>query len=243
MSTVLKSGLQQQPAPRPAAPAVLPPIRYAAAAAAAVSGPSASSSSLATAQTPTTPAAATPSHPPPPPPTAPSIPPALAQEQQSAATSSPSLTQLSVTSPMLSSAASVSQQPDGSFYSGQESPALSEAVGAKAVPQSPQRDTTQRKGLLTPIPVESTTDLALRICIFAARPQPVAKCDSKSSICRLLSSADANCSAAGVGYRSTSTAPASASASERVTVTTGPCYVRTFSITATAAICTRSQVP
>jgi CCR4-NOT transcription complex subunit 3 len=46
---------------------------------------------------------------------------------QDAVTSSPSLTQLSVTSPVLSSAASVSQQLDGSFYSGQESPAVSEA--------------------------------------------------------------------------------------------------------------------
>ncbi|PPQ75538.1 LOW QUALITY PROTEIN: hypothetical protein CVT26_012528 [Gymnopilus dilepis] len=171
MSTVLKSGLQQQPAPRPAAPAVLPPIRYAAAAAAAVSGPSASSSSLATAQTPTTPAAATPSHPPPPPPTAPSIPPALAQEQQSAATSSPSLTQLSVTSPMLSSAASVSQQPDGSFYSGQESPALSEAVGAKAVPQSPQRDTTQRKESVSSPLVPSQSPSATQALATEA-PQP-----------------------------------------------------------------------
>lgn len=146
MSTILKSNLPQQQAPRLTAPAVLPTIQYAAAAAAAVAAPSASSSSLAVASTPNTPAATASSHTQPPPSTAPSIPPILGQEQQSAATSSPSLTQLSVTSPMLSSAASVSQQPDGSFYSGQESPALSEAVSGKAAPQSPQGDTAQRKG-------------------------------------------------------------------------------------------------
>jgi CCR4-NOT transcription complex subunit 3 len=48
---------------------------------------------------------------------------------------------------MLSSA-SASHQPDGSFYSGQESPALSEAVpssvGAPAATSSPQR--VLRKG-------------------------------------------------------------------------------------------------
>ncbi len=39
MDTILKAGLQTQSAPRPAAPAVLPPIRYAAMAAAAVAPP------------------------------------------------------------------------------------------------------------------------------------------------------------------------------------------------------------
>lgn len=50
---------------------------------------------------------------------------------------------------MLSSAASVSQQPDGSFYSGQESPALSEAVSSgKLVPLSPQRELTHKGALI-----------------------------------------------------------------------------------------------
>ncbi|KAF8192429.1 Not1 N-terminal domain, CCR4-Not complex component-domain-containing protein [Pholiota molesta] len=123
MATILKAGLQPKPAPRPAAPAVLPQIGYAAMAAAAVATPAASTSS---APTPAATATTAPSHPPPPASTAPSIPPALAplatavqQESSVATTSSPSLTQLSMTSPMLSSAASASQQPDGSFYSGQ----------------------------------------------------------------------------------------------------------------------------
>ncbi|KAG1753723.1 Not1 N-terminal domain, CCR4-Not complex component-domain-containing protein [Suillus paluster] len=56
-------------------------------------------------------------------------------------TTSPSLTHPSVTSPMLSSAAS--HQHDGSFYSGQDSPAISEAVPSSisgpAATSSPQR--------------------------------------------------------------------------------------------------------
>ncbi|PPR02480.1 hypothetical protein CVT24_002029 [Panaeolus cyanescens] len=142
MSSVLKAGLQSS-APRPT-PAVLPPIRYAAAAAAAVAPHSNSSSSLSAATTVST-TATTAVHPPPTPSTAPSIPAATApatvahDQATTASISSPSLTQLSVTSPMLSSAASASQQPDGSFYSGQESPALSEAVSpSKQVPPSPQ---------------------------------------------------------------------------------------------------------
>jgi hypothetical protein len=60
--------------------------------------------------------------------------------------SSPSLTHPSVTSPMLSSA-SVSHQPDGSFYSDQESPAISEAepssISAAAQPSSPHETSTK----------------------------------------------------------------------------------------------------
>ncbi|KAF9481976.1 hypothetical protein BDN70DRAFT_875595 [Pholiota conissans] len=162
MATILKAGLTSQPAPRPAAPAVLPPIRYAAMAAAAVATPQSTSTSSiaasATASVPPTPAAAAPapSHPPLPASTAPSIPPALAplatSEPSVATTSSPSLTQLSLTSPMLSSAASASQQPDGSFYSGQESPALSEAVSSgKVVPLSPQRDLAHKETVSSPL--------------------------------------------------------------------------------------------
>ncbi|KAF9057475.1 Not1 N-terminal domain, CCR4-Not complex component-domain-containing protein [Panaeolus papilionaceus] len=144
MASVLKAGLPSS-VPRPT-PAVLPPIRYAAAAAAAVAPPSSSSSSLAATTVTSTPAA-TSSHPPPTPSTAPSILAASAtavaatfnDQTTTASVSSPSLTHLSVTSPMLSSAASASQQPDGSFYSGQESPALSEAVSpVKQAPPSPQ---------------------------------------------------------------------------------------------------------
>ncbi|KAF8075991.1 Not1 N-terminal domain, CCR4-Not complex component-domain-containing protein [Lyophyllum atratum] len=141
MASILKAGLQQS---RPT-PATMPPIRYAAAAAAAVAPtatPQASSS-----QTPAAVPSVTPSTLPQTPSLAPSIPAAATPasqsvELQSRAPSSPSLTHPSVTSPMLSSA-SASHQPDGSFYSGQESPALSEAVpssvGAPAATSSPQR--------------------------------------------------------------------------------------------------------
>ncbi|KAF5369814.1 hypothetical protein D9758_001356 [Tetrapyrgos nigripes] len=49
-----------------------------------------------------------------------------------------------MTSPMLSSAASVSQQLDGSFYSSQESPSMSEAVPSQAE-ASPKRTATSGK--------------------------------------------------------------------------------------------------
>ncbi|GLB33416.1 putative not1 N-terminal domain, CCR4-Not complex component [Lyophyllum shimeji] len=143
MASIVKAGLQQS---KPA-PATMPPIRYATAAAAAVapaatpqatpSQPPLATPSVAPATAQATPAA------PSIPPTAPPAPQAAqATDVQSRAPSSPSLTHPSVTSPMLSSA-SVSHQPDGSFYSGQESPALSEAVpssvGAPAATSSPQR--------------------------------------------------------------------------------------------------------
>ncbi|KAL0949175.1 hypothetical protein HGRIS_009253 [Hohenbuehelia grisea] len=133
MSSIVKAGL---PAVRPNAT----PIKYAAAAAAAVAPlPSASATAHPPPQTPSA-SSATAS-------TSTQVPPSSAQnssqDQQSVVPSSPSLTHPSVTSPMLSSAASVSQQPDGSFYSGQESPALSEAVpssvGGPAASSSPQR--------------------------------------------------------------------------------------------------------
>ncbi|KIN95707.1 hypothetical protein M404DRAFT_301230 [Pisolithus tinctorius Marx 270] len=126
MSSILKVGLPS--APRP--PAALPAIRYATAAAAAVSSgpsasaPSASSASQAPSGAVSSSLSATPATP-----TAPSIAQSTSQSmiQDSQLTSSPSLTHPSVTSPMLSSA-SASHQPDGSFYSGQDSPAISEAV-------------------------------------------------------------------------------------------------------------------
>ncbi|PBK72959.1 CCR4-NOT transcription complex [Armillaria solidipes] len=145
MSSIVKAGL---PTPRPVA--TLPPIRYATAAAAAVA-------------------------PPPPPPSAPAttivspptsnapplsaVPPISSQSEQ-AALSSPSLTHPSVTSPMLSSAAS--QQPDGSFYSSQESPAVSEAVPSSidgpAATSSPQRMLATRIGHVLAISSDPTAN-------------------------------------------------------------------------------------
>jgi len=144
MSSIVKAGLQSS---RPTPPVTMPPIRYAAAAAAAVASPT--NVPASTSQPPVVPS----SHPPP---ATPSIPPSVSSvsqttslDQQSRVSSSPSLTHPSITSPMLSSAASVSNAPDGSFYSGMESPALSEApasVGPSVVASSPQRET--RKGVL-----------------------------------------------------------------------------------------------
>ena len=125
MASILKAGL---PTPAPASRPSLPPIRYAAAAAAAVNPSQAM---------PPTPSQAV-SNPPPPAPTAPSI----TASSSADVSLSPSLTHPSVASPMLSSA-SVSYQPDGSFYSGQESPSISEA--GPAATSSPQRNAS-RKG-------------------------------------------------------------------------------------------------
>ncbi|KAG9317620.1 Not1 N-terminal domain, CCR4-Not complex component-domain-containing protein [Chiua virens] len=148
MSSILKAGLP--PAPRP--PATLPPIRYAAAAAAAVSSTSPATLGPSTPTTQTTPNILT--TPAPVPLTAPSIAASLSQNMpESQFLSSPSLTHPSVTSPMLSSA-SVSHQPDGSFYSGQDSPAISEAVsssvGAPPVSSSPQRTTLPKEPVTSP---------------------------------------------------------------------------------------------
>ena len=126
MASILKAGL---PTPAPASRPSLPPIRYAAAAAAAVNPSQAM---------PPTPSQDV-SNPPPSAPTAPSI---TASSSAADVSLSPSLTHPSVASPMLSSA-SVSYQPDGSFYSGQESPSISEA--GPAATSSPQRNAS-RKG-------------------------------------------------------------------------------------------------
>ncbi|KAH9894217.1 Not1 N-terminal domain, CCR4-Not complex component-domain-containing protein [Cubamyces lactineus] len=75
-------------------------------------------------------------------------------DQQSAVTSSPSLTHPSVTSPMLSSAASVSYQPDDFLHSAHGSPALLDAVpssiGGPAATSSPQRQTARKASLSSP---------------------------------------------------------------------------------------------
>ena len=144
MASILKASLSQKPP-------LSTPIKYAAAAAAAVAPPSAPNSSctqsLSQSQTSTTVVSAnTPlilsTH------AAPT--PSLPSTIETPVTSSPSLTHPSVTSPILSSSASVSQQPDDSFYSGQGSPALSEtvpsSVSGPAATSSPQRAQAVRKG-------------------------------------------------------------------------------------------------
>ncbi|KAG7445904.1 uncharacterized protein BT62DRAFT_932246 [Guyanagaster necrorhizus] len=123
MSSIVKAGL-----PTPRSVATLPPIRYATAAAAAVAPPApASATTIVSPPTSNAPPLS-------------AVPPISYQSEQ-ATLSSPSLTHPSVTSPMLSSAAS--QQPDGSFYSSQESPVVSEAVPSSldgpAATSSPQR--------------------------------------------------------------------------------------------------------
>ncbi|KAK7470994.1 general negative regulator of transcription subunit 5 [Stygiomarasmius scandens] len=155
ITNILKSGTQHSPSTSSAPPARPPatlPIRYATAAAAAIAPqttqtPQSSSVSSATPATSNSTSALPP---------APSIPPSTsAQSQEHSVTpSSPSLTHPSVTSPMLSSA-SVSQQLDGSFYSSQESPTVSEAVpssvgGQAAASSSPQRTTAIKDSAPSP---------------------------------------------------------------------------------------------
>ncbi|EKM80265.1 hypothetical protein AGABI1DRAFT_127944 [Agaricus bisporus var. burnettii JB137-S8] len=133
MSSVVKA-----PVPKPPQ---LPPIKYATVAQAMTQSsqqshvPTASSSTThlpATSQTQTSPSAAV---------TSPLVPPPSSmQDHSSISASSPSLTHPSVISPILSSAASVSHQPDGSTYSAQDSPVSSDAVPAKTQsPPSPQK--------------------------------------------------------------------------------------------------------
>ncbi|KAK0191316.1 Not1 N-terminal domain, CCR4-Not complex component-domain-containing protein [Armillaria mellea] len=142
MSSIVKAGL---PTPRPVA--TLPPIRYATAAAAAVS------TATATAVSASDDNSVTPNI------KCPSV----------ATLSSPSLTHPSVTSPMLSSAAS--QQPDGSFYSSQESPAVSEAVPSSidgpAATSSPQRMLATRIGHVLAISSDPTANGSAQM-----QPQP-----------------------------------------------------------------------
>ncbi|KAI0052599.1 hypothetical protein FA95DRAFT_1553264 [Auriscalpium vulgare] len=126
MSSILKAGLPASQ-PRPAAP-TLPPIKYAAAAAAAVA-PSASAQSVASAANVSSASQSAQSStsttlsPPANAPTSQTTSTNLTQEQINAATSSPSLTQISTSSPFLSSTSASVQQADGSFGS----PSLSEA--------------------------------------------------------------------------------------------------------------------
>lgn len=118
MSSILKAGLPQAQ-PRT-------PLKYATAAAAAVtpsasqqSNASASSSSAPTQTTPPAPASAAAATSKP----EPVVTTTLQQDHIAAVTSSPSLTQISTSSPFLSSTSASAQQPDGSFGS----PLVSEA--------------------------------------------------------------------------------------------------------------------
>lgn len=129
MASVLKAGL-------PAAPPRPPTKGYSAAAAAAVTMPPSGSAVPVTPSLAYTPATAA-TYSTPPAPTAPSIATSSSiADHHSGVSLSPSLTHPSVTSPMLSSA-SVSHQPDGSFYSGEEFP--SPAMSEPAATSSPQR--------------------------------------------------------------------------------------------------------
>ena len=118
MSSILKAGL---PTSQPR-----PPLKYATAAAAAVT-PSASQQSNVSlsSSTPTTvpPAPVSAPAPAPPAPKPEPIVNTALQDQIIAVTSSPSLTQISTSSPFLSSTSASAQQPDGSFGS----PLVSEA--------------------------------------------------------------------------------------------------------------------
>ncbi|KAJ7122780.1 Not1 N-terminal domain, CCR4-Not complex component-domain-containing protein [Mycena epipterygia] len=158
MASILKAGLPP-PIPRTA---TLPPVRYSVAAAggsnaSAPTQPTHGSSSQPISHAPTASASLSPPNPPPVQPTAPSIPPpSIPQpaplDQLSA--SSPSLTHPSTTSPMLSSSASASHQLDGSFYSDQESPAMSDDVpsslGGPAATSSPPRALARKDSIPSP---------------------------------------------------------------------------------------------
>ena len=130
MSSILKAGLP------PVQPR--PPLKYATAAAAAVT-PSASQQSNAstspsapTQVSPLTPASACAPAPAPPPPKPEPVASTTLQDHIAAVTSSPSLTQISTSSPFLSSTSASAQQPDGSFGS----PLLSEAESHPEPPAS-----------------------------------------------------------------------------------------------------------
>ncbi|KAK7061424.1 Not1 N-terminal domain, CCR4-Not complex component-domain-containing protein [Favolaschia claudopus] len=163
MASILKAGLPP-PIPRNTT------VRYSVAAAGGSNAASAATqpahvTSPTQAPQPTTPAAApsssvSPSNPPPAQPTAPSIPPASPMppapslDQSSGISSSPSLTHLSTTSPMMSSSASVSHHPESSLYSGQDSPALSDGVpsslGGPAATSSPPRVMARKDSVSSP---------------------------------------------------------------------------------------------
>ncbi|KAI9511266.1 Not1 N-terminal domain, CCR4-Not complex component-domain-containing protein [Russula earlei] len=140
MSSILKAGL---PSSQPR-----PPLKYATAAAAAVT-PSASQQSNASVSS-LAPTQTTPPVPVPPPAPAPSKPEpvtsAALQDHITAVTSSPSLTQISTSSPFLSSTSASAQQPDGSFGS----PLVSEAESHPEPPLSASAPSTLGMGVQEP---------------------------------------------------------------------------------------------
>jgi CCR4-NOT transcription complex subunit 3 len=143
MSNVVKA-----PVPKPPQ---LPPIKYATVAQAMTQSSQQSHTSTAASSTTHLPATSQPQTSPSATTTSPLVPPPSSmQDQSSISASSPSLTHPSVASPILSSAASVSHQPDGSTYSAQDSPVSSDAVPAKAqLPTSPQKSAPAPKCKLT----------------------------------------------------------------------------------------------
>ncbi|EJD01300.1 uncharacterized protein FOMMEDRAFT_147863 [Fomitiporia mediterranea MF3/22] len=143
MSSVVKNGL-------PSRPPVTLPVRYATAAAAAVGGGSSGSSGAPTAQTtgavgPSAPSVATSSNG--------QVPSSTAQQSlHDTASSSPSLTQASVSgpSPMMSSASVSGLAADSSVHSPTHSPAISEAVASPEVSQSSPKRSEQATAPIQP---------------------------------------------------------------------------------------------
>lgn len=155
MSSILKAGLPPSQ-PRP-------PLKYATAAAAAVT-PSASQQSNASLTSPAPISASSvpvsaPAPAPPPPKPEPVVNTAL-QDHTTAVTSSPSLTQISTSSPFLSSTSASAQQPDGSFGS----PLVSEAESHPEAPASVSEPSPLGAGADEP-PQEASA--------LAAAPAPV----------------------------------------------------------------------
>ncbi|EJF63014.1 hypothetical protein DICSQDRAFT_103482 [Dichomitus squalens LYAD-421 SS1] len=136
----------------PAPPPRNPPSGYAKVAAAAVAPSTSAQTSTSTVSTSTSQPAVVP--PTPSMSTATTSSSSIPLDQHSAVTSSPSLTHPSVTSPMLSSAASVSHQPEDSVFSAHGSPALLDAVpssiGGPAATSSPQRPIARKASPSSP---------------------------------------------------------------------------------------------
>ena len=173
MSSILKAGL---PTVQPR-----PPLKYATAAAAAVT-PSASQQSNAstspsapTQVTPPVPAPASSSAPPPPKPEP--VASTTLQDHIAAVTSSPSLTQISTSSPFLSSTSASAHQPDGSFGS----PLLSEAESHPEPPASATAPSPLGAGeshllttlvLFLPAPGICAENHDVQVCVNSRRRYP-----------------------------------------------------------------------
>ncbi|KAL1743909.1 Not1 N-terminal domain, CCR4-Not complex component-domain-containing protein [Schizophyllum fasciatum] len=104
----------------------------------------------------------------------PSIPPSTS-DQQSHAPSSPSFTHPSVTSPMMSSAASVSYMPDGSLQSAQQSPSLSEAPADTTQTQQLPASASNGGPATSPLPqqLQASVTPATPGAGAAASPAPI----------------------------------------------------------------------